>query len=100
MLYYFCNRVGVLCGSRGTHSVITPRIKRLSELDQPLSKEEGFAYLCDAIEGFGSLVSHFGYFNITKNMIGLDERGNLKVWLNENFASNQKSRDECEKLDC
>jgi hypothetical protein len=54
----------------------------------------------DALNGYSSLVSQFGYFDITAGMMAIDHKGYLKVWFNENFASNSKSIDENSRLDC
>jgi hypothetical protein len=44
--------------------------------------------LREALHSYGSLVSQFGYFNITAGMMALNSRGELRVWFNENFSSN------------
>lgn len=44
--------------------------------------------LSEALHGYSTLVSQFGYFNITAGTMALDAKARLKVWFNENFASN------------
>ena len=42
----------------------------------------------DALLGFESLFLKFGAFRVRANMMGFDREGNLKVWINRNFAKN------------
>lgn len=71
--------------------MVTERFERLSELKRRFSEEEGLSLLAEALHNYGSLVSQFGYFNITAGMMVLDRRGELRVWFNENFSSNSKT---------
>jgi hypothetical protein len=50
--------------------------------------------LKEAILGFERLCSRFGPFKVTSNMIGVNERGLCKVWLNDNFSLNFPSAPE------
>lgn len=38
--------------------------------------------------GFERLYNKFGAFEVTESMIGINEKGACRVWLNENFSIN------------
>ena len=59
-----------------------------------LTSLEGLTLLIEALHSYASLVSQFGYFNITAGMMVLNRSGELRVWFNENFSSNSKTLDE------
>ena len=40
------------------------------------------------MEGFKILFEHFGGFYINDQMIGFNQKGEVKVWINSNFALN------------
>ena len=44
--------------------------------------------LIECLIGFRKLFKEAGIFLISRNMIGLNCQGEIRVWLNENFATN------------
>ena len=45
--------------------------------------------LKEAVIGFERLYNKFGPFAISNKMVALNQQNKCKIWLNENFASNQ-----------
>ena len=41
------------------------------------------------IHGFEQLSSVVGYFSVDEDQIGINEKGQVKVWLNNQFESNR-----------
>lgn len=77
-----------MCGNEQTLKVLTERIpKRWSELPQ-LTFPETLYGLNESLKGFEDLHNKAGVFDIGSNMIGVNNNGEVKVWLNENFAEN------------
>lgn len=93
VLYHFREPLTGLCSGKGGYYVITEKLERLSDMKQKLTAKEGLNILTEALHNFGSLVSQFGYFNITAGMMAIDPKGELRVWFNENFSSNSKTAD-------
>lgn len=82
---------GGLCGVNNTMKVITERIiKRWGELPQLTFSEILYA-LREALDGYSALFKEVGAFEVNHNMLGLNNQGDLHVWLNENFADNNPS---------
>jgi hypothetical protein len=77
-----------MCGGGNTMKVVTERIvKRWNDIPQ-LQLPEVLYSLTQALEGYSTLFAQAGCFEVTPNMMGITNAGNLKVWLNENFAIN------------
>lgn len=68
---------------------------RLLELiDIPL--EEGLYIIESALEGYEKMFSKTGYFEVSSDMIGINNEGKVKVWINKNFS---KSFPDFNKID-
>ena len=77
-----------LCGNRDMLKVMVESIPlRASDLHN-LSFEESLYMLSESIRGFDDCYSKVGSFDIVEQMIGINKKGYVKVWLNENFAEN------------
>jgi hypothetical protein len=60
---------------------------RLCELiDIPV--EEALFMLDSALEGYGSMFSKTGFFELSSDMLAITKQGKVKVWFNKNFAKN------------
>lgn len=68
------------CNSSKEMVVFTERIYRLSQLD--LSPEELSYVLHEGLIAFRELFREFGLFRVTNRMIGVNEKGVAKVWIN------------------
>jgi hypothetical protein len=53
-----------------------------------LTFSQGLYLLKNVLSGFQILFKKFGYVHIDNKLIGLNSLGNVKVWINENFAFN------------
>jgi hypothetical protein len=76
-----------MIGSAQHHKVFTEHITRLSELPS-ISKQEAFLILEQIIEVLPTLYKQFGLFHTNIYTVGINDSGNTKVWINENFAKN------------
>lgn len=77
-----------LCGNEQTYKVVTERIpRRLSDLPV-VPQREALYLLSEALRGYDDLYSKVGEFEVTDRMVGLNPQGQVRVWLNENFADN------------
>lgn len=66
--------------------VLTERIPlRLNQLPQ-LTFEESLYALSEAFRGYKDCYNKLGPFEITDEMIGINNDGEVKVWVNEDFA--------------
>lgn len=77
-----------MCGNQRNVKVIYERMSyRLR--DCPFLTFQQFLYvLCEALRGFGECYTKVGEFQINDGMIGINSKGFIKVWLNENFGEN------------
>ena len=73
----------------GAVKVITELILMRWKDHMIMSFEEIEYALREALRGFKMLSEKFGPFTITHRMIGFNVSGNVKVWMNENFAVNR-----------
>jgi hypothetical protein len=53
-----------------------------------LTVDESVYALGEALRGYEALFKRMGSFDVTPNMLGINEEGKVKVWANVNFASN------------
>jgi hypothetical protein len=51
-------------------------------------QREALYLLSEAFRGYDDLYSKVGEFEVTDRMVGLNPQGQVRVWLNENFADN------------
>ena len=49
--------------------------------------------LSECLRGFDDCYAKVGGFEVTQQMIGLNNRGHVKVWLNENFPNNHPTHE-------
>ena len=71
--------------------VITERIPhRLSDVTQ-LTLPEALYVVKESLLGFRTIYQYDGPLIIDEEMIGFNSNGKVKVWLNSNFGSNQRS---------
>lgn len=76
------------CGNTQMLKVVVERIvSRLKDLPQ-LQLPASLYVLSEAIRGYSVCFKMMGHFELTSRMIGVNGRGHVKVWLNENFAEN------------
>ena len=54
--------------------------------------------LKECVVGFERLFNRFGGFDITENMIAVNEKGFCKVWVNENFSLNSMQKNNCKEV--
>jgi hypothetical protein len=77
-----------MCGNQQVVKVLTERIpKRLSQIKK-MAYPECLCLLIESLRGFEDLFLRAGSFELTDKMIGINSRGEPKVWLNENYAEN------------
>lgn len=77
-----------LCQGQDYLRVRTERIPtRLSEMNG-ISEKEAVRILQGTMQGYKGLFEHFGGFHINDEMIGVNQKGQIKVWINSNFAMN------------
>lgn len=77
-----------LCQGQDFIRVKTEHIPaRLSEVDG-LSEPEGLYVLREALNGYKIICQFQGILKINEEMIGFTQDGQVKVWLNENYARN------------
>lgn len=69
-------------------SVFVEKISLSLLLLQRLSFLQGLCILRESLIGFEAMFRKFGYVHIDDKLIGLNGEGNVKVWMNENFAYN------------
>jgi|JI6StandDraft_1071083.scaffolds.fasta_scaffold00351_6 serine/threonine protein kinase len=61
--------------------------KRLSDFEK-LSHNEGFYVLLEVLRGYQAIHRFQPRFTINREMVGFTPEGQVRVWLNENFAKN------------
>ena len=77
-----------MCSNDKHAKVLTERMpRRWWELPQLTADETNYA-LGEALKGYDNLYKRMGAFDVTPNMVGVNEEGKVKVWANENFALN------------
>jgi hypothetical protein len=82
------NSESSICGNTQVLRVVIERIPlRYKDLPQLPFREVLYA-LSESIRGFDDCFTKIGSFEITSKMIGINLKGKVKVWLNENFANN------------
>jgi hypothetical protein len=60
---------------------------RLTELKN-LSAFEGLTFVKRALKGFQQIFKSQGVLHVKDTMIGVNKVGNVKIWMNSNFAVN------------
>lgn len=71
-----------MCGNQQNVKVLTERIpKTLNEINS-FSFPESLCVLRKSLRGFQDLYERAGAFEITDKMIGINNNGQPKVWLN------------------
>ena len=71
-----------LCGNRDCLKVLTESIPIRANDINNLSFKEGLYMLSECLRGFDDCYAKVGGFDINEQMIGLNNRGHVKVWLN------------------
>ena len=77
-----------LCGKQKNVEVLTERIPTVLADSRQLSFEEANVTLYNALKGYSKLNDKFGPIEVTDQMIGYNNDGNTRVWINENFGRN------------
>jgi hypothetical protein len=77
-----------LCGNRDVLKVMVERIPIKGHQLKRLSFPEGVYMLSESLRGYEDCYSKVGTFSISDQMMGLNPSGQVKVWLNDNFAEN------------
>jgi hypothetical protein len=68
--------------------VLTERIPlRLNELPQ-VTFQESVYVLTESLRGYKDCYNKLGPFEVTSEMIGINNDGEIKVWVNPDFAEN------------
>lgn len=76
-----------MCAQYYTRSLFLEKIYlRLSDLSD-LSLEDSLHMMVASLAGFKKLYDRFGFFRVTEQMIGINVRFIVKVWMSENFAA-------------
>ena len=70
---------------------MTERIPTRFADSKLLSREEEASVLYNALVGFDKLHQDNGMMDINSRMFGYSEKGQVKVWLNENYGMNYPS---------
>ena len=78
------------CGSQMFVRVMTEKIvKKLCEI-RNLNNSEQLTVLYNALTGYSAVHKKMGAVKISSDMIGFNEEGKTKVWVNQNFGMNNK----------
>lgn len=82
--YYQINSVGLKNNSKQTMNVYTDRFL-------PINKDKWHptTTALSILKGFRRLSTPFGLMRVTPEMIGMNQRDELKVWINKNPALNE-----------
>lgn len=75
-----------MCGNQQNVKVLTERIPHRLDTVRNFSEPEALYVLSEALAGFQDLHAKAGVFDITEKMVGFNRDGQVRVWLNENFA--------------
>lgn len=92
ILHYGYEKVGSICASPECFVVVTERTRRLSDLGA-VTLAEATDMLEQSLKGFALLFELFGLFTITAELIGVNSKQEVKVWLNDNFGLNTIEED-------
>jgi hypothetical protein len=85
---YLKSTQATMCGNQQNIKVIYERLP-LRFKDLPLlTVPQAIYVLSESLRGFRECYDKIGSFELNDRMIGVNTKGNVKVWLNENFASN------------
>ena len=81
------------CFNKECYKIYTERIPvRLTEIDY-LTFREALMVIRDSLIGYNEIKeSYFGILKVTKEMIGINTNGEVKVWINEEFKSNSPDK--------
>lgn len=86
------------CGSQMFIRVMTEKmVKKLCEMTN-LNGRDQLSVLYNSFLGYSSIFRRFKGVKVTSDMIGFNEHGQTKVWVNQNFGMNKKIdlRHDCE----
>lgn len=71
--------------------VCTERLNKLYEHNPKIDIDRRCqaSIFWDIIEGVNNIASHFGFFKISKEMVGYNSDLKGKAWMNENYSSHK-----------
>ena len=77
-----------MCDGIDQFYVISERVYRLGEIPS-FSKPEAFLVIMQTIIAFEKLAEKYDLFSPNIMRLGVNQQGQVRLWVNENYASNR-----------
>jgi hypothetical protein len=79
------------CGNQKMAKILTERMPVRLDQSRPLNREEEACVLYNSLKGFDQLYNRYGPVDVNPEMIGFNQAGQTKVWMNRNYGMNYAS---------